>query len=111
VLQLNLGALKEQTMIASRTMQTGQKSIAPENRLPQLGQVRRGFVFMDLSVLRIANIEHPVMIVNGTKSEGRRQESEDRTLNRERQTANAEKAEGRSQNSEYRIQEVGSYGS
>jgi hypothetical protein len=53
--------------IASRTMQTGQNSIAPENRLPHLGQVRRGFVFMDPNVLRIANIEHPVMIVNGTK--------------------------------------------
>ncbi len=48
-------------------MQTGQNSIAPENRLPQLGQVRRGFVFMDLSVLRVANIEHPVTILNGTK--------------------------------------------
>ena len=34
--------------IALRTAQTGQNSIAPENRLPQLGQVRRGFVFMDL---------------------------------------------------------------
>jgi hypothetical protein len=33
-------------------MQTGQNSIAPENSLPQLGQVRWGFVFMDLPVLQ-----------------------------------------------------------
>src|SRR5262245_53560759 len=32
-------------------MQTGQNSIAPENSLPQLGQVRWGSVFMDLTVL------------------------------------------------------------
>jgi len=30
-------------------MQTGQNSIAPENSLPQLGQVRWGSVFMDLT--------------------------------------------------------------
>ena len=34
-------------------MQTGQNSIAPENSLPQLGQVRRGSVLMDLIVLRM----------------------------------------------------------
>jgi hypothetical protein len=33
-------------------MHTGQNSIAPENSLPQLGQVRWGSVFMDLTVLR-----------------------------------------------------------
>jgi hypothetical protein len=32
-------------------MQTGQNSIAPENSLPQLRQVRWGSVFMDLTVL------------------------------------------------------------
>jgi hypothetical protein len=32
-------------------MQTGQNSIAPENSLPQLGQVRWGSAFMDLTVL------------------------------------------------------------
>ena len=32
-------------------MQTGQNSIAPENSLPQLGQVRWGSVLIDLSVL------------------------------------------------------------
>src|SRR5262245_8179111 len=32
-------------------MQTGQNSIAPENSLPQLGQVRWGSVLMDLTVL------------------------------------------------------------
>src|SRR5215469_13057449 len=32
-------------------MQTGQNSIAPESSLPQLGQVRCGSVFMDLTVL------------------------------------------------------------
>src|SRR6516162_76831 len=32
-------------------MQTGQNSIAPENSLPQLGQMRWGSVFMDLSAL------------------------------------------------------------
>jgi len=32
-------------------MQTGQNSIAPENSLPQLGQVRWGSVFMNLTVL------------------------------------------------------------
>ena len=35
-----------------RSMQTGQNSIAPENSLPQLGQVRWGSVLMDLTVLR-----------------------------------------------------------
>jgi len=34
-------------------MQTGQNSIDPENRFPQLGQVRLGLVFMGPSVLRI----------------------------------------------------------
>src|SRR5271165_1248238 len=33
-------------------MQTGQNSIAPENSLPQLGQVRLSSVFMRLIVLR-----------------------------------------------------------
>jgi hypothetical protein len=33
-----------------RSMQTGQNSIAPENSLPQLGQVRWGSGFMDLTV-------------------------------------------------------------
>jgi hypothetical protein len=33
-------------------MQTGQNSIAPENSLPQLGQVRWGSVLMDLTVLQ-----------------------------------------------------------
>jgi hypothetical protein len=33
-------------------MQTGQNSIAPENSLPQLGQVRWHFVFMDLTGLQ-----------------------------------------------------------
>src|SRR6476660_2806738 len=37
---------------ASRSMQTGQNSIAPENSLPQLGQVRLGSVLMGLTVLR-----------------------------------------------------------
>src|SRR6201997_1373089 len=32
-------------------MQTGQNSIAPENSLPQLGQVRWGSVLMHLAVL------------------------------------------------------------
>jgi hypothetical protein len=32
-------------------MQTGQNFIAPEISLPQLGQVRWGSVFMDLTVL------------------------------------------------------------
>ena len=32
-------------------MHTGQNSIAPENSLPQLGQVRWGSAFMDLTVL------------------------------------------------------------
>ena len=31
-------------------MQTGQNSIAPENSLPQLGQMRRDSVFMDLTI-------------------------------------------------------------
>ena len=35
-----------------RSMQTGQNSIAPENSLPQLGQVRWGFVLMGLTVLQ-----------------------------------------------------------
>jgi hypothetical protein len=34
-------------------MQTGQNSVAPENSLPQLGQVRRVSVFMDLTVLQM----------------------------------------------------------
>src|SRR5215471_19619069 len=34
-------------------MQTGQNSIASERSLPQLGQVRWGSVFMDLTVLRM----------------------------------------------------------
>jgi hypothetical protein len=33
-------------------MQTGQNCIAPENSLPQLGQVRWGSGFMDLTVLQ-----------------------------------------------------------
>jgi hypothetical protein len=33
-------------------MQTGQNSIAPENSLPQLGQVRWGSVFMELTALQ-----------------------------------------------------------
>jgi hypothetical protein len=33
-------------------MQTGQNSMAPENSLPQLGQMRWGSVFMDLTVLQ-----------------------------------------------------------
>ena len=33
-------------------MQTGQNSIAPENSLPQLGQVRWGSVFMALTALQ-----------------------------------------------------------
>jgi hypothetical protein len=37
---------------ALRSMQTGQNSIAPEISLPQLGQVRWGSVFMDLTVLQ-----------------------------------------------------------
>ena len=37
---------------ALRSMQTGQNSIAPENSLPQLGQVRCGCVFMGLIALR-----------------------------------------------------------
>jgi hypothetical protein len=32
-------------------MQTGQNSVAAENSFPQLGQVRWGSVFMDLTVL------------------------------------------------------------
>src|SRR6516162_9174015 len=35
-----------------RSMQTGQNSIAPENSLPQLGQVRWGSVLMALTVLQ-----------------------------------------------------------
>ena len=38
---------------ALRSMQTGQNSIAPENSLPQLGQVRWGSVLMDLTALRM----------------------------------------------------------
>jgi hypothetical protein len=34
-------------------MQTGQNSIAPENSLPQLGQVRWGSVLIGLTVLRM----------------------------------------------------------
>jgi hypothetical protein len=34
-----------------RSMQTGQNSIAPENSLPQIEQMRRDSVFMDLTVL------------------------------------------------------------
>jgi hypothetical protein len=34
-----------------RSTQTGQNSIAPENSLPQLGQVRWVSAFMDLTVL------------------------------------------------------------
>src|SRR5262249_37754162 len=34
-------------------MQIGQKCMAPENRLPQLVQMRRGLVFMDPTVLRM----------------------------------------------------------
>jgi len=37
---------------ALRSMQTGQNSIASENSLPQLGQVRWGSALMDLPVLR-----------------------------------------------------------
>jgi GAF domain-containing protein len=37
---------------ALRSMQTGQNFIAPENSLPQLGQVRRGSVLMGLTVFR-----------------------------------------------------------
>ncbi len=33
-------------------MQTGQNSTDPENSLPQLGQVRRGSAFMDLSAVQ-----------------------------------------------------------
>jgi len=33
-------------------MQTGQNSIAPDNSLPQLGQVRWGSVLMDLTALQ-----------------------------------------------------------
>jgi deoxyribose-phosphate aldolase len=33
-------------------MQTGQNSIAPENSLPQLGQVRWGSMLIDLTVLQ-----------------------------------------------------------
>ena len=36
-----------------RSMQTGQNSIAPENSLPQLGQVRWGSALMGLTVLRM----------------------------------------------------------
>jgi hypothetical protein len=36
---------------ALRSMHTGQNSIAPENSLPQLGQVRWGSVLTDLPVL------------------------------------------------------------
>jgi hypothetical protein len=35
-----------------RSMQTGQNSIAPENSLPQLGQVRWGSVLMALTALQ-----------------------------------------------------------
>jgi hypothetical protein len=35
-----------------RSMQTGQNSIAPENSLPQLGQVRWGCVLMILTALQ-----------------------------------------------------------
>jgi hypothetical protein len=34
-------------------MQTGQNSIAPENSLPQLGQVRLGSVLMALTALQL----------------------------------------------------------
>src|ERR1700693_1713235 len=37
---------------ALRSMHTGQNSIAPESSLPQLGQVRCGSVFMDLTALQ-----------------------------------------------------------
>src|SRR6516164_7382863 len=37
---------------ALRSMQTGQNSIAPENSLPQFGQVRWDFVLMDLTALQ-----------------------------------------------------------
>jgi hypothetical protein len=36
-----------------RSTQTGQNSIAPENSLPQLGQVRWGSVFMGLTAVRM----------------------------------------------------------
>jgi hypothetical protein len=35
-------------------MQNGQNSIAPENSLPQLGQVRWSSVFMDLTDLLVS---------------------------------------------------------
>src|SRR4029077_2471969 len=38
---------------ALRSAQTGQNSIAPENSLPQLGQVRWGSALMGLTVLRM----------------------------------------------------------
>jgi hypothetical protein len=38
---------------ALRSMQTGQNSIAPENSLPQIEQVRWGLVVMNLTVLRL----------------------------------------------------------
>ena len=38
---------------ALRSMQTGQNSIAPENSLPQIGQVRLGSVFMGLTALQL----------------------------------------------------------
>ncbi len=38
---------------AWRSMQTGQDSIAPESSLPQIGQVRRGSVFMGLTAVRM----------------------------------------------------------
>jgi hypothetical protein len=37
---------------AFRSTQTGQNSIAPENSLPQLGQMRWGCVLMALTVIR-----------------------------------------------------------
>ena len=37
---------------ALRSMHTGQNSIAPENSLPQLGQVRWDSIFMDLTALQ-----------------------------------------------------------
>jgi hypothetical protein len=41
-------------------MQTGQNSIAPENSLPQLGQVRWGFVLTVLAALLGIHIDLPI---------------------------------------------------
>jgi hypothetical protein len=51
-------------------MQTGQNSIAPENSLPQLGQVRWGFVLIVLAALLGIHIDLPIAFAMISLSRG-----------------------------------------